>query len=513
MLSFLHRSLLLGSMVAACCAAPLFAQQPEALYHEPYRPQVHFSPEKNWTNDPNGLVFFDGEYHLFFQYNPSGDTWGHMSWGHAVSSDLVHWKQLPLALPEHDGEMIFTGSIVIDEHNTSGFCQNGQPCMVAVYTSHRGTGEHDQRETQSLAYSLDRGRTWSFYDGNPVLDREMTDFRDPSVTWNDEAKQWLMAVSLPNEHKVVFYQSADLKHWTEVSTFGPSGAIGGQWECPDLIHLPATAQHDSLWVLKVGINPGALQGGSGEQYFLGSFDGRTFTQQPGPHSTGWSDYGKDSYCAISYNHLPANAAPVLLGWMDNWQYADKLPTSPWRGQMTLPRELSLQHDSTGDTLAQQPILTGLRSGRGRHRKLQLSGTRMQLSAGNLSTPTEMLATFTGATDGLYGLRFYSDNDHWVEVGFDEQKYHLYVDRTHSSIEIHKDFPARTEAPLEPARSRDLHLVLDRSSLEVFAQNGTLAMTNLLFPASPYTRVQLFRSSGHATLRAETSTWTLNSLWK
>jgi fructan beta-fructosidase len=310
-------------------------------YDQPFRPQFHFSPQKNWTNDPNGLVYFDGEYHLFFQYNPFGDLWGHMSWGHAVSPDLVHWKELPVAIPEEDGIMIFTGSTVVDEHNTSGFCTDGKPCMVAIYTGHTPEAKPKPTlQTQNIAYSNDRGRTWTKFSGNPVLNLNMTDYRDPNVFWSEASRRWIMVVALPNDHKVYIYGSPNLKQWEKLSEFGPAGATGGQWECPDLFEARMNRSNETRWVMKIGINPGALQGGSGEQYFVGKFDGTRFVNENKPSVTLWTDYGKDCYCALTFNGLKKGATPVILGWMNNWQYADKQPTSPWRGQMTIPREVS-----------------------------------------------------------------------------------------------------------------------------------------------------------------------------
>jgi len=269
-----------AALILSCALHSLaLGQRFNVPYQEAYRPQVHFSPARNWTNDPNGLVYFQEEYHLFFQYNPFGDTWGHMSWGHAVSKDLLHWTELPVALAEHDGEMIYTGSVVVDERNTSGFCIENTPCLVAIYTGHSGEG-HSQRERQNVAYSLDQGRTWKYYSGNPVLDLDLADFRDPSVTWNKETQQWIMVVSLPTEHKIAIYSSHDLKAWTHESTFGPQGETGGQWECPTLLKVPKQDGNGTVWILKVGINPGAPQGGSGEQYFVGTFDGMTFRLTP-----------------------------------------------------------------------------------------------------------------------------------------------------------------------------------------------------------------------------------------
>ena len=329
-----------------------------AGYKQQFRPQVHFSPLEHWTNDPNGLVYFHGEYHLFYQYNPFGDLWGHMSWGHAVSRDLLHWTELPVAIPEKNGVMIFTGSIVVDHANSSGFCQPKTECLVAIYTGYSQV-PGGFRQNQNAAYSQDDGRTWTEYGGNPVLDLKLADFRDPSVFWNEKEHNWVMAVSLPKEHRVQLYASANLTKWGKVSEFGPAGDVDGDWECPDLLEIPADkAGGKPVWALKVGLNPGAPQGGSGEQYFLGSFDGKGFTTANQRRAHGLTNYGKDDYCAISYNGLPKTQKPVLIGWMSNWQYAAKLPTSPWRGQMSLPRRLSYVEDAAGMALKQEPVIEG-----------------------------------------------------------------------------------------------------------------------------------------------------------
>jgi len=488
---------------------PSPAQSP--VYNEPYRPQVQFSPKKNWSNDPNGLVFFEGEYHLFYQYNPFGDTWGHMSWGHAVSLDLLHWRQLPVALPEHDGEMAFTGSVVVDEQNTSGLCKGGRPCLIAVYTGHRGKGK-SQREVQNLATSQDRGRTWQFYSKNPVLDRGLADFRDPSVSWMPDTRMWLMAVSLPNDHKVVFYTSHDLKQWTEVSTFGPEGATGGQWECPDLLYVPGKSGSQGIWVLKVGLNPGALQGGSGEQYFLGSFDGKRFVKANGPGTHGWTDYGKDSYCAISFNHLPPHTNPILIGWMNNWQYADKLPTSPWRGQMTIPRRLTVTQDKNGPSLVQEPATDPLRILPANTLESALQGDAISADVLNTELPADLLMVFSPGDSRTIGVRVYSDADHWTEAGYDLQKRTFYVDRVHSGMDVATGFLTRTEAPIAADRPLDLHLVLDRSSIAAFVQGGTITMTNLIFPHGIAARIEFFRKGGEAPVSLKGSAWRLQSIW-
>jgi sucrose-6-phosphate hydrolase SacC (GH32 family) len=263
--------------VAGVFAAVYFAAMAapaDGYYAEPLRPQYHFTPEKNWMNDPNGMVYYEGEYHLFYQYNPFGDKWGHMSWGHAVSPDMLHWKHLPLALVEEDGVMIFSGSAVIDWNNSSGFGKDGQPPMVAIYTGYR---TNDNLQFQCIAYSNDKGRTWTKYAGNPVINLNSKEFRDPKVQWHEPTRRWIMTVSLSVEHKVQFYGSTNLKDWKLLSEFGPAGATGGVWECPDLFELPVEGTKEKRWVLVVNIGSGSVAGGSGGQYFIGQFDGTRFT--------------------------------------------------------------------------------------------------------------------------------------------------------------------------------------------------------------------------------------------
>lgn len=472
-------------------------------YDQPFRPQVHFSPHSNWTNDPNGLVYFQGEYHLFFQYNPFGDQWGHMSWGHAVSPDLVHWKELPVAIPEADGIMIFTGSVVVDHDNTSGLCSSGSACLIAVYTGDGNTPQ-GHRETQNIAYSRDKGRSWTKYKNNPVLDLHLADFRDPNVFWDLISHRWIMAVSLPKEHKVRFYSSPNLKEWTQLSDFGPAGDTDGDWECPDLLQIPASNGKGMIWALKVGLNPGAPQGGSGEQYFLGSFDGKTFTSSPDQGANGWTNYGKDDYCAISFNGLPKEQNPVLLGWMSNWQYAAKLPTSPWRGQMSLPRRLTFVKDAAGLALQQDPVLVPLRE-----KSILFPGAGK--SDLDLFPPYELEMQFGHPSTTTFGVRLYYDEHHWTEIGFDLKKSVFYVDRSQSGSVVAAEFSSRTEAPLAATRPYDLKLVVDRSSIEAFAQNGTIAMTDLVFPSQTKTTVRPF-SEGQKASSVSGRVWQLKSIW-
>jgi fructan beta-fructosidase len=488
-------------------------------YREPYRPQFHFSPRQNWTNDPNGLVWFEGEYHLFFQYNPFGDTWGHMSWGHAVSRDLVHWKELPVALAEENGIMIFTGSTVVDQNNTSGFCAARQPCMVAVYTGHTPRAANGKPlQTQNLAYSNDRGRTWTKYSANPVLNLNMSDFRDPHVFWSAAARRWTMAVALPNEHKVVFYGSADLKHWESLSEFGPAGATGGQWECPTLTEVPVagSSPRRTRWVLKVGLNPGGLQGGSGEQYFTGSFDGARFVNDNPGSTTLWTDYGKDCYCALTFNNLPRAAPPVMLGWMNNWQYAANVPTAPWRGQMTAPRQLQLRKTPDGLRLVQEPAesIRALRQNRfywsGSSAAALNSALHDRPAAGN---SFELDATLPPETGGETGWKLLGAHGTYTTVGYDPHKRELFVDRTHSgNNSFSPQFSARTAAPLPAVPgSLDLTILVDRSTLEVFAQGGQVAITNLFYPPEGPLAQEFFAPAGQPG-RITVERWDLKSSW-
>ncbi len=479
-----------------------------AGYDQPFRPQFHFSPQQHWTNDPNGLVYFEGEYHLFYQYNPFGDQWGHMSWGHAVSGDLVHWRELPVALPEDAGVMIFTGSTVIDEKNTSGLCTGGKPCMVAIYTGHTPkSGSHPALQTQNLAFSNDRGRTWTKYPLNPVLNLNMADFRDPDVFWSEAGKRWVMAVSLPNEHQVRFYGSSGLKEWNRLSEFGPAGTTAGQWECPNLFQLPVDGNaKNTRWVLKVGLNPGGLQGGSGEQYFVGRFDGAKFVSDNPASLSLWSDYGKDCYCALTFNNLPPAKKPVMMGWMNNWQYANQVPTKPWRGQMTIPRELALETFPEGIRLTQRPLtgLEGLRD-----RVTTFRGGNAELG----SRSFEVVGAIDLAHAQEAGWKLMGKDGSYTLIGYDSARREAFVDRTHSGLTgFSKQFPARTAAPLPLAPKLQVHMLVDRNSIEVFFGNGRLAITNLIFPEAAPTRMELYSKGGSPAIPLGGEVWTLRSIW-
>jgi len=478
--------------------------------NEPFRPQFHSTPEKNWMNDPNGMVFYEGEWHLFYQYNPAGNTWGHMSWGHAVSRDLVRWEHLPLALAEENDVMIFSGSAIVDWKNTSGFGQDGQPSLVAIYTGH-----HTKKplQNQHIAYSNDRGRTWTKFSGNPVLDVKMADFRDPKVFWHEPTSRWVMTVALAKESKVHFYASPDLKQWKYVGEFGGVGATGGLWECPDLFQLPIESNEivnpkseiiNRRWVLIVNINPGGPAGGSGCQYFVGEFDGVRFKADH--TATLWADHGADFYAGVSWSDVPkADGRRVWLGWMSNWQYAEKVPTHPWRSAMSIPRELTLRRTSDGLRLVQQPVAEML--------KLRSAAAARKFPGGTFAAASEWLKeqrdlpplldvelTLTGLTArSAFTLQLHTGPEEATTLVFDGARARLAVDRTRSGkTDFHAKFAARHEAPIRVADGRvALRLLLDTSSLEVFVQNGETVLTELIFPTAGPRRLSL-TNSGETT---------------
>lgn len=319
-----------------------------------------------------------------------------------------------------------------------------------------------------------------------------------------------MTVALPSEHKVRFYTSPNLKDWELLSDFGPAGDVNGAWECPDLLRIPSATGSESIWALKIGINPGAPQGGSGEQHFLGSFDGSHFTPSKDPGAHGLTNYGKDDYCAISYNGLPKGQNPILIGWMNNWQYASKLPTSPWRGQMSVPRKISFLKDTNGFALIQEPVIAPLRQ---KSIPIEISSTKVSSDsiAQAVSPPYELEMQFGHPADTIFGVRLYSDAEHWTEIGFDTAKKVFYIDRTRSGLTISPDFPVRTEAPLVSGRPYNLTLIVDRSSVEAFAQNGTITMTNLIYPISSGNIIQMFPRNSKS-FKAHSQLWTLKSIW-
>jgi fructan beta-fructosidase len=505
----MYRAFFIILTTAACLAGA-------ESYGEAYRPQFHFSPKVNWTNDPCGLVYFGGQYHLFFQHNPFGDLWGHMSWGHGATPDLVRWAQLPVAIPEGEDAMIFTGSSVVDTNNSSGLCAPATACIVSIYTGHTPkTDGKPQRQTQNLASGQD-GRTWKKYAGNPVLDLQMADFRDPKVFWHAPSKQWIMVAVLPAEKKARLFASANLKTWTHLSDFGPAGAVGGVWECPDLFELPVDGDSErKRWVLKIGLNPGHIAGGSGEQYFVGQFDGTRFRNERAVKDPLWLDYGRDCYCALTWNGEPDHQTH-MIGWMSNWQYARDMPTSPWRGAMTLPRSLELHTSPDGVRLAQSPIaaMTGLRAEAFTYEGKQVAELNSKMVQWPHRSQTfEMLATIRPGKAKRIAWKILEGPEEYTLVGYDTVARRLFVDRTRSAnTAFNPKFPSRTEAPLEiGTEPLELHIFVDRSSIEVFSGHGQTVLTNLVFPKPDSTGISMAIEGGQVD-GVRLNLWKLRSAW-
>lgn len=497
------------SLVGLLCISFLAnAQTP--TFKEKYRPQFHFTPAINWTNDPNGLVYLNGEYHLFLQYNPYGNRWGHMSWGHAVSTDLIHWKHLPVAIPEANGTMIFSGSAVIDAGNTTGFGKGGATPMVAVYTGHYiadSTKPDDYIQSQQIAYSLDKGRTFTKYTNNPVLDLHKRDFRDPKAFWYAPEKKWVMTVVFPQDHIVQLYSSKNLKEWTHLSDFGPAGDIHDIWECSDLLQVPVEGTGKMKWVL---LNSQQVT----MQYFVGEFDGTKFTAENSTEKVFRPDYGPDFYAGITYNHLPAGKAPVFIGWANNWSYANDIPTFPWKSAMALPRELHLRKVNGEWILLQKPTpaLQALRVPAWQSQKISVSGIK-QLPV--KSQQCELEITLQPGTNANSGIRLAVGTGSPFLIGYDAASHKLYIDRTGAGdTSFNKRYPALShyekEVPLQNGKIR-LHVYFDHSLVEVFANDGDIAFTTQIFPSEENTGIELF-SNGGTTEFTGGKIWKMKSVW-
>ena len=456
---------------------------------EPYRPQVHFSPERGWMNDPNGMVFYKGTYHLFYQHYPDSTVWGPMHWGHATSTDLMHWQHRPIALYPDSLGYIFSGSAVVDSNNTSGFGKGGKIPLVAIFTHHDPKGEKEGRndyQVQSLAYSLDDGNTWTKHSGNPVLRNPgIRDFRDPKVSWHEATKKWIM--TLATLDRITFYSSPDLKNWTRESEFGKEvGAHGGVWECPDL--FPMDYKGETVWVLLVNLNPGGPNGGSATQYFTGRFDGHHFT--PFQTDTHWLDYGPDEYAGITW--AGTGARKIFLGWMSNWQYANVVPTKTWRSATTVPRDLSIEKPGDKylvrslpvpelEALVEKPVVL---------ENIDAAGFNLTQKTGTLAGPARL--TVTADSIQSVSITLSNDQNENVVIGYDSGSNAYFIDRTTSGkVAFEKGFAARHTAPrLSDKTSMNLTLIIDAASVELFADDGLSVMTSIFFPNAPFTNITL-----------------------
>lgn len=461
----------------------------EYNYDETYRPIYHFSPPYGWMNDPNGMVYKDGEYHLFYQYNPYGTRWGNMHWGHAVSKNLRKWEHLPVALFPDALGTIFSGSAIIDKSNTGGF---GKDALIAIYTS------AGKNQTQSIAYSLDNGRTFTTYNQNPVLtDPNIVDFRDPKVFWHDASAQWIM--SLATSQTITFYGSKNLKEWNKLSEFGEGiGSHGGVWECPDL--FPLTYDGKTKWVLFVSINPGGPNGGSATQYFIGDFNGKTFTPDTMNYPL-WLDYGRDNYAGVTWSDIPAtDGRRLFIGWMNNWDYANNTPTENFCSTMTLPRELKLAHNGEHLVVSSIPVkeLNELRRENQRfdNQKIEKSYTFDKLLKDNVGAyEIEFVVKPQGTT--AFEFKLFNQNSEQIRFIFDLKNKTLAVDRSKSGkLDFSDNFAqALINAPLSTKNSYKIRLFVDKNSTEIFVNDGEVVQTNTMFPTAVYNSLSFDNEQG------------------
>ncbi len=453
-------------------------------YDETYRPVFHFSPEYGWMNDPNGLVYLDGEYHLFYQYNPYGTKWGNMHWGHAVSTDLTSWTYLPVAIaPDTLGD-IFSGSAVVDINNTAGF---GKNAIVAVYTA------SGKKQQQCIAYSTDRGRTFTKYSGNPVIPNPgIADFRDPKVSWNEVAKQWIMA--LATKQTVTFYGSADLKNWTRLSEFGQGiGSHAGVWECPDL--FPLNIDGKTKWVLLVSINPGGPNGGSATQYFIGDFDGKTFLPDNLPYPL-WVDYGRDNYAGVTWSNIPqADGRRIFLGWMSNWDYANDVPSKIFRSSNTIARNLFLKNNGKHLVLASYPVkeMELLRDKTNNFSDIQTKNKAIieELVKNNAGS-YEVTFEIEPMKSENFGFSLRNSNNEMLSYHFDLHAGIVRLDRQKSGLTDFNDkFSVGMGAPLTTKNIYKIRLLVDKASAELFVNEGDITMTSLFFPTETMNGLEFF----------------------
>lgn len=452
---------------------------------EMFRPVYHHTPVYGWMNDPNGMFYKDGVYHLYFQYNPYGSVWGNMHWGHSTSTDLMHWKFEGCAIVPDAWGAIFSGSCVVDHENTAGF---GKEAVVAFYTSAKSTPWGDI-QMQSMAYSLDNGKTFTKYEGNPILTSSEKDFRDPKVFWYAPGKHWVMILAVGQHMEI--YSSVNLKEWKKESEFGAmQGAHGGVWECPDLVEIPVEGTREKKWVLICNLNPGGPFGGSAAQYFVGSFDGKKFVNES-PTQTKWMDWGKDNYATVTWNNAPDGRC-IALGWMSNWQYANNVPTRQYRSANTLARDLTLYREGQELYLKSTPSVE-VKKARGKKVSIPSFRVSEKHEIVNLfednqgAYEVEILIQNAGASKIAFCLL--NDKGEKVSMYYDLNRKQFVMDRSESgTVDFSKDFPAVTVAPANVDKELTLRLFVDRSSIEAFGEDGKFVMTNLVFPSQPYVKM-------------------------
>ena len=459
-------------------------------YTEQYRPQYHFSPPTKWMNDPNGLVYNEGVYHLFYQYYPEDIVWGPMHWGHAVSKDLLHWEHKPIALFPDEHGYIFSGSAVVDKNNTSGLGKDGVAPLVAIFTYHLMEGEEAGRtdyQTQGIAYSLDNGDTWQKYQNNPVVGNNgIKDFRDPKVFWNEKMQEWTMLL-VAGDHLQIWY-SKNLIDWEKASEFGKeNGYKGGVWECPDLFPLTVEGTDEVKWVLLISVNPGAHNGGSGTLFFIGEVDGRTFTSEV---DNRWLDMGTDNYAGVTYNHTP-NGDRIFLGWMSNWEYARQTPIEVWRGAMTIPQRLSLKKINGVYELLSYPIdAVETITEKGEKESVVIaSGSGYKWTNDDLNTSEVVFKT--KADEFQFNLKNEKDS---LNVVVSERLGRIIVKRAASGkVDFNAHFAKDQEIfcdNIPSGEEVEFKVLVDAASIEIFVNKGQCHITSQIFPNQPYTDFEI-----------------------
>ncbi len=490
----------------------------EPARREPWRPQWHFSARRHWINDPNGLIHFDGEYHLFFQHNPFSNEWGHMSWGHAVSTDLVNWQELPVAIPEDKRVSIYSGSVVLDRDDTSGFAKDGVVPLVAIYTGCLRRNEGGQ--AQEVAFSHDRGRSWTPFAGNPVLDLGLRDFRDPKVFWHAETRRWVMVVVLPDERCARFYASPDLKAWTWLSDFVAPFEGQGIWECPDLVPLP-TPDGGRVWLFKVDVFAGHPSGDAGARIFFGHFDGTCFAAEPEDQPR-WADWGADFYAALSWADTPTmdgHPRALWLAWQNCHRVAKHLPTEPFRGAMSVPRELSLRRKGDRWALLQQPVreLKSLRGAPATQSSITVGGLPVDLltllpTQGDARLLDIEVTVSDLSPDGVVCLLLRQGPGRALRVGVDAARGSVFVDRSQAGYAPPGDvlWPQRRHAPAvwRPGAPLQLRVLLDWASVEVFVGEGEATLSEQFLPDDAHQGLALVAERGSG--RCDLVVWPLQA---
>lgn len=470
-----------------------------------YRPNYHFTPKKGWMNDPNGMFFYNGYYHLYYQHYPDDNKWGPMHWGHATSTDMVTWKEQPIALYPDDLGYIFSGSAVVDIDNTSGFGKDGKIPIVAMFTYHDMKKEKAEKidvESQAIAYSLDEGITWTKYEGNPVISNpNIRDFRDPKVSWDAIHNKWVMVLAAHD--KTMFYGSKDLKSWELLSDFGGNfdkaiGTHGGVWECPDLFPLNVEGTDDIKWVQLVSINPGGPNGGSATQYFIGDFDGTTFTMDKDfeakliENHDFWIDYGKDNYAGVTFSNITTgNGGKLLMGWMSNWEYANVVPTETWRSAMTVAREIKLIKNEDSYRIAFTPVeeLNDYKGVKYKKENIEVSDaleiiTSKQINLSN----AEIKFNISDVKDKGFAFKLSNSLGDELLFGFDVEANNFYVDRRKSGkVDFEERFAAKTSIAPRTSKKQNIEgtILLDKTSIELFFDDGASVITEIFFSNAPF----------------------------